>query len=210
MKADLSRTTFDRLKHFSRVVAQQGRIQLDADWNEQSSIMLYQLRRLAADVIGPAGGPADNLGFGLGPLDAVAADGVPDFAIGAGHYYVQGILCELDATWLPATFADAKTKVKLVELSVDGRYFRANQYVSLSDADPGSKVVPVQARVVDVDYAERVLTLTDIGDFIAGHPKQPRLRRVTTFRTQPDLTQSDEAPGNIDARNFIIKQFHTG
>ena len=97
MKADLSRTTFDRLKHFSRVVAQQGRVQLDADWNEQASLMLHQLRRLAADVIGPAGGPAGNLGFGLGALDALAAAGVPDFAIGAGHYYVQGILCELEA-----------------------------------------------------------------------------------------------------------------
>ncbi len=60
MKADLSRTTFNRFKRFSRVVAQQGRVQLDADWNEQSSIMLYQLRRLAADIIGPAGGPADS------------------------------------------------------------------------------------------------------------------------------------------------------
>ena len=100
MKADLSRTTFNRLKHFSRVVAQQGRVQLDADWNEQSSIMLYQLRRLAADVIGPAGGPAGNLGFGLDALDASIASGTADFSIGAGHYYVDGILCELDATWL--------------------------------------------------------------------------------------------------------------
>jgi hypothetical protein len=186
VKADLSRTTFNRLKHFSRVVAQQGRVQLDADWNEQSSIMLYQLRRLAADVIGPAGGPADNLGFELTPLDAAIVSGAPDFVIGAGHYYVQGILCELDATWLPAIFADPKTKVRLTDLSVDGRPFRPDQYVGLIDADPNSKVAPVQARIVDIDYGECVLTLTDISGFIGGNPKQPRLQRVTTFLTQPE------------------------
>ena len=204
MKADLSRTTFDRLKHFSRVVAQQGRVQLDADWNEQASLMLYQLRRLAADVIGPAGGPAGNLGFGLGALDAPAAADVPDFAIGAGHYYVQGILCELEATRLPATFADAGTKVRLPELSVDGRCFRAHQYVCLADAEPGSTVAPVQARIVDVDEGARVLTLTDIGGFIRSNPRQPRLSRLTTFLTQPDGTPGPVAAGNFEPGPSLV------
>jgi hypothetical protein len=193
VKADLSRITFNRLKHFSRVVAQQGRVQLDADWNEQSSIMLYQLRRLAADVIGPAGGPADNLGFGLDLLDPAIASNAADFVIGAGHYYVDGILCEVDAAWLPVTFADTKTKVQLSDLSVDGRPLRPNQYVGLADADPASKVAPVQARIVDIDHGARVLTLTDISAFIGANPKLPRLQRVTTFLTQPE-----GALGNFD------------
>ncbi|MGK9169283.1 hypothetical protein KXR53_23415 [Inquilinus limosus] len=187
MKADISRTTFNRLKHFSRVVAQQGRVQLDADWNEQSSIMLYQLRCLAADIIGPAGGPAGHLGFGFTDLDpsiVTAAGG--DFAIGAGRYYVDGILCELDATWLPVTFADGQNRVRPAELSVDGRPFRVNQYVGLMDADPATGIPPVRARIIDIDYAERVLTLTDIGPFASKEPKQPRLQRITTFRTQPE------------------------
>ena len=191
MKADLSRTTFNRLKHFSRVVAQQGRVQLDADWNEQSSIMLYQLRHLAADIIGPAGGPADNLGFAIAPLDTALAKSAADFMIGAGHYYVGGILCELDATWLPVTFHD-KNRVQLDDLSVDGRPFHANQYVGLMDADPAAKIAPVQARITEVDSAQRVLTLTDISAFIGAKPKQPRLQRITTFRTQPE-----GAPGNF-------------
>jgi Family of unknown function (DUF6519) len=192
VKADLSRTTFNRLKHFSRVVAQQGRVQLDADWNEQSSIMLYQLRLLAADIIGPAGGPAGNLGFELGVLDAGLTTGAADFIIGAGHYYVNGILCELDATWLPVTFPD-KNKVQIADLSVDGRSFRSNQYVGLMDADPNTKIAPVQARITDVNYSDRVLILTDISAFIGGKPKQPLLQRITTFRTQPE-----GAPGAFD------------
>jgi len=42
---------------------QQGRVQLDADWNEQTSILLHYLQNLAADLIGPHGGPAENCGF---------------------------------------------------------------------------------------------------------------------------------------------------
>ena len=34
MKADLTRRSYDAAKTFSRVVMQQGRVQLDADWNE--------------------------------------------------------------------------------------------------------------------------------------------------------------------------------
>ena len=40
MKADLTRDTFHPLKHYSRVLMQQGRVQLDADMNEQAAILL--------------------------------------------------------------------------------------------------------------------------------------------------------------------------
>jgi hypothetical protein len=199
VKADLSRTTFNRLKRFSRVVAQQGRVQIDADWNEQSSIMLYQLRRLAADIIGPAGGPADKLGFELDVLAAGLTTGAADFIIRAGRYYVDGILCELDATWLPVTFPDKtdKKKVQIADLSVDGRSFLSNQYVELMDAETNGAAV--QARITDVNYSDRVLTLTDISTFVGGEPKQPLLRRITTFRTQPE-----GAPGAFDPGSSLI------
>jgi hypothetical protein len=60
MKGDFSRDTFDPLYNFSRVLLQQGRVQLDADFNEQTAILLHMLRRLTADLVGPyaiAGGP---------------------------------------------------------------------------------------------------------------------------------------------------------
>ena len=62
MKADLTRDTFDAARHFSRVLIQQGRVPLDADLNEQTSIILHYLRGLAADLIGPHGGPRANNG----------------------------------------------------------------------------------------------------------------------------------------------------
>ena len=79
MNGDISRITFNPLKHFTSVLLQQGRVQIDADWNEQSSILLHYLRVLAADLIGQHGGPDDlfnnqaartvmrarNCGFGI-------------------------------------------------------------------------------------------------------------------------------------------------
>ncbi len=44
MHADFSRLTFRPGKHYSAVLTQQGRVQLDADANEQAAIERYQLR----------------------------------------------------------------------------------------------------------------------------------------------------------------------
>ena len=97
MKGDFTRDTFDKDKQFSRVLMQQGRVQLDADWNEQASILLHYLRTLAAHLIGPHGGPDGDPGFLIDP------DGNGGLTIGQGCYYVDGILCENREV---ATYAD--------------------------------------------------------------------------------------------------------
>jgi hypothetical protein len=106
MKGDFSRLTFDPTKQYTRVLMQQGRVQIDADWNEQTAILLHYLRTLGADLIGPFGGPANpdgtpGDGFRLGVRRN--ADGTPmtgDFALLAGRYYVDGILCENPQDWI--------------------------------------------------------------------------------------------------------------
>ncbi|MFG2911504.1 DUF6519 domain-containing protein [Kitasatospora sp. NPDC048298] len=92
MHADFSRLTFRPGKHYSAVLTQQGRVQLDADANEQAAIERYQLRTLAADLIGRRGGPAAAAGFAIGY--APGNHDVDDLTIGGGRYYVDGILCE--------------------------------------------------------------------------------------------------------------------
>jgi hypothetical protein len=124
MKGDFTRDSFEPLRHYTRVAMQQGRVQLDADWNEQASITQHYLRTLARDLIGPYGGPVDNCGFAVitdpEQLDALTdAYGQPlggsrleeirerlasgDFLIGAGRYYVEGLLCENEA---PLTYTE--------------------------------------------------------------------------------------------------------
>jgi hypothetical protein len=65
MRGDFTRDTFDPGKHYSRVLMQQGRVQLDADWNEQTSILLHYMRALARDLFGAHAGPAEGAGFEL-------------------------------------------------------------------------------------------------------------------------------------------------
>jgi hypothetical protein len=102
MHADLSRLTFRPERHYSAVVAQQGRVQLDADANEQTAIQLHQVRTLARDLIGRYGGPLwprtaagrDTAGFRIEYVGG--KHDIDTLLIYGGHYYVDGIL--LDAT----------------------------------------------------------------------------------------------------------------
>jgi hypothetical protein len=89
MKGDFSRDTFDRGKHYSGVLMQQGRVQLDADWNEQQNIHRYRVTSESRDVIGASGAPLHAPGFKIATT--------PDrksLIIGQGRYYVDGLLCE--------------------------------------------------------------------------------------------------------------------
>ena len=61
MKGDFSRDTFDKKNDFLRVLMQQGRVHVDADWNEQIAIMWDYLRNLAVDLGGKQGGNAFEL-----------------------------------------------------------------------------------------------------------------------------------------------------
>ncbi len=87
MKGDFTRDTFDPANFFSQVFMQQGRVMLDADFNEQGSMLLHYLRTLARDLIGPYAAPRDEVGFKL-------SANATDISIGAGRYYVDGILVE--------------------------------------------------------------------------------------------------------------------
>jgi hypothetical protein len=124
MRGDFTRDSFDRHHHYTRVLMQQGRVQLDADWNEQGAIAQHYARTLAADIVGPYGGPADACGFEMitdpSVVDSLTDEvGLPlpqarveelkgrigrgDFLIGLGRYYVDGLLCESDA---PMTYSE--------------------------------------------------------------------------------------------------------
>src|SRR5215203_3157150 len=95
MRADLTRDTFDPREHFTRVLIQQGKVELDANGNEQVSILWHYLQTLAADLIGPHGGPELNSGFRI-ILEQGDSNRPTDLIVSPGHYYVDGILCEND------------------------------------------------------------------------------------------------------------------
>lgn len=115
MKGDFTRLTFKKEKHYSSVRMQQGRVQVDADWNEQADITLRRIETEAADLIGGCGGPMHLAAFGIftntgslskedrerliksgrlhsGTLHLQAGD----FLLTAGRYYVDGVLAEIE------------------------------------------------------------------------------------------------------------------
>jgi hypothetical protein len=147
MKNDSSRDTFDAGKHYSSVRMQQGRVQVDADWNEQGDIITHRVSTVASDVIGRCGGPWHDAAFHIvadaglltaeeqaRPANKTAPSGfkVPDFLIGAGRYYVDGILCEnarltsyLNQPDLPDGVPPAAAGLYIVYLDVWQRHLTA-------------------------------------------------------------------------------------
>src|SRR5690242_6135728 len=111
MQGDFSRLTFDSRKHYRGVRMQQGRVQLDADWNEQIDILNYYFETQLKDILGSSGAPHGVAGFQITIEnddktqqlpDIVQAhqkqqeqgQSLPECSISRGHYYVNGILCE--------------------------------------------------------------------------------------------------------------------
>jgi hypothetical protein len=89
MKGDFSRYRFDPAKHYTAVLEQQGRVQLDADANEQRAIDWHRLATETVDVIGATGAPRHAAGFAI----SLRPDS-RSLLIGPGRYYVDGLLCE--------------------------------------------------------------------------------------------------------------------
>lgn len=93
MRGDFSRLRFNQGKGYTAVLEQQGRVALDADANEQSFIDGYLRGTETIDVIGQYGGPSDDCGFQV----SIVGD---EIVIGAGRYYVNGLMCENPASLL--------------------------------------------------------------------------------------------------------------
>lgn len=117
MKADLTRLTFDPTRHYRAVQQQQGRVQLDSDWNEQLDLTAHRVETETIDAVGPCGAPLHADGFRLvasaANLSAAEAarpanknpPAVPagDLLLTGGRFYAGGVLAENDRITLVST-----------------------------------------------------------------------------------------------------------
>jgi hypothetical protein len=194
VKGDFTRVTFKPERHYSGVRMQQGRVQLDADWNEQHDIEAYRDRTTALDVIGRSGAPK-----GGGSFRVSLTPGEQDLALAPGRFYVDGILCELDtAEYEIASFADATT-LTLVRWPSDDSALAANRWGEL-EADG---VAPEVRKIASVDPSTSQIKLaSDASAFAAA--AHPRLRTATTYLTQPDdLSPAALTPAAADRTDFV-------
>src|SRR6266566_593080 len=88
MSGDYSRVRFKSKNDFSAVLMQQGRVQLDSDWNEFAALIDRRLRAETTDVIGRSTVPKEMPeGF------RIHIAGI-DLTIGPWRIYVYGLLAE--------------------------------------------------------------------------------------------------------------------
>jgi uncharacterized protein DUF6519 len=92
MGSDRARVTYDPKQQYRSVVMQQGRVTLEADWNEASQITSEELRRETLDFVGPCGTP-DN-GYEI-LLSSSPSNDPYDFSIQPGTMYVGGVRAHL-------------------------------------------------------------------------------------------------------------------
>ena len=90
MGGDYTRWTFNPARDYSELFKQQGRVDLDADWNEFVEIVNRRWRAETMDIIGRAVVPS----FTTPDAFQIIPAGPGQFTIGVGRMYVDGLLAE--------------------------------------------------------------------------------------------------------------------
>jgi hypothetical protein len=139
MGSDISRDTFDAKKRYSGVRQQQGRVSLDADWNEQVDIAAHRVETETCDVIGASGAPRDNAGFAMqapgawtpstnfaAGAEIIDSNGKLEIAIGAG---TSGTTAPIWPTSSGATVSDGTSGLKWQLVASDLAFSAGRMYV---------------------------------------------------------------------------------
>jgi hypothetical protein len=115
MYGDFSRLTVAnaRHRHYASVLLQQGRVHLDADWNELVALTAAHTEARMTDIIGRTGAPKRDAGF------RIVRSG-SSFTISAGRYYVDGVMVENDARVSFEAQAERVVQPALTTLLADG------------------------------------------------------------------------------------------
>ena len=249
MKGDFTRSTFRPAKHYTSVRMQQGRLQLDSDWNEQADIQNYLRRAQVTDMIGSGSGaskvdpitglPSTNSFKPCRIITAlpkdVAADTKPeaaDIALLPGHFYTNGVLCEL-APGSPFGFTRSdKLAANQLEipgsLTIDGRRLQVGDWLIkdktiVQDEDEvalqGQPEELLQGwQITAIDAKTRVITVKGSLDALlskaddasaADNPQtqanEVKLQRVMTYSSQPDFPPQNTSanPDSFAPGNYL-------
>ena len=122
MGFDNSRFTFNPWNDYFGVVMQQGRVQLDSDWNEWLAEFVRRIHAGTLDILGLAGVPSTTpYGFKINAYHDTAGN---HLTIGTGRMYVDGILVENHgpvtlAQWNPALAEWSTTSPGAAEIDID-------------------------------------------------------------------------------------------
>ena len=209
MKGDFSRWTFNPDNHFTRVLMQQGRVQLDADWNEQVAILLHTMRQMVSDMMGPHG-TWDEAAFKIRNVEG-------KYEVNQkGRYYAEGVLVDTATDSDNWQEIDEAGDNKLIYLDVWERHLT---YVEADEVhQPGLREVALKgadtttrAKVVWRVRMQGLSSVTGLLDNLQT--------KITTYQgLVQSLDASDELPTEdftgfselVEQLNQIINAFDTG
>jgi hypothetical protein len=200
MSGDYTRLTFRPERGYASVRLQQGRVQVDADWNEAADIGLHRDRTTARDVVGRTGVPEEAPGFALTPADPDGAGTASDVLIGFGRAYVDGVLVE--------HLAPAPTVLGAVAASPGDFLVQSGPVPGLGQwlidpADPTAAAVRVTARPAPVP-ADGGLTRVTLAPVPAV--AVATLVIAPSLLAQPDLT-GDPVPAAEGLYGLYLEVF---
>jgi hypothetical protein len=191
MSIDISRQRFNPLKDFSGVLMQQGRVQLDSDWNDFVEILDRRSRVGTADIIGRCVVPRETPdGFKI----TVSSAGL---SIGPGRIYVDGLLAENHGE-APSVFDPM-----LGELRGSNPVLYTKQpYL------PVPAMLPTTGtHLVYVDVWEREVTFIEEPDLVekaVGVDTTARVQTVWQVKVLPNVGNGATCGGTIQAWNDLI------
>lgn len=161
MSGDYSRKRFNPEKHYQGVLRQQGRVDLDADWNEYVDLQDRRWRAETIDVVGRCGVSAETPdGFKIGVNGG-------ELTVGQGRMYVDGYVAENHGT-APALDATIEEPYGTAALLVKDQPFG------------GPVTIPPQVRsLVYLDVWRREVTHLQAPDLI-----EPAVNVDSTTRNQ--------------------------
>ncbi len=187
MSSDRARISYDEHRQYRAVVMQQGRVTVEADWNEAQQIVNEEIRKETLDIVGSSGTP--DKGY------AIDLTGQPtqlpfDFSVCPGTMYVGGL-----RTFL----ADP------VKYSVQGDwldYSTDPDWVDLSaKSSTNNELIYLYLREQEVSAVED-LALREVA--LGGPDTAQRLRLIQRIKRL-----STEAQCCSDAMNLAAKTWET-
>ncbi len=183
MGSDRARISYDEQQQYRSVVMQQGRVTVEADWNEAQLIASEEARREALDFVGPAGTP--NNGYAITPLSPGF-----DFQIGAGTMYVGGVRAFLPQA---LNYSDQPTS-NWMDSAIDPNW------VAVPDAVPtANEYVYLFLREQEVSAVED----SDLKDVALGGPDTAQRTRLIQHIERLGVGTAADCPSALAAATPI-------
>jgi hypothetical protein len=197
---DTSRHLLDPRMRYATALMQQGRVLIDADWNEMVMLEAEDRRQTIAETVCTEGSPND--GFKIGTPAAKTIDVYPenaakqpfnsyDFGLGSGSFYLGGYRFTIDqaaqpetfqsqADWLTLTLGTGKLPAMPTTARTDLVYLYAWQQAVTS--------------VEDQEFRERALS---------GPDTTVRVRRMRRIEVLSNVTAANCAEARAVLRQYL-------